>query len=190
MSQPRLILASRSPQREVILSRLGLQVEVQPSGVDEIESGEPENVVLGNALRKARAVADRFADPDALVVGGDTVIALDGDVIGKPGNSEEAASFMRRLSGRRHAVVGGLAVVRRGGEEKTAVTSTAVTFRPLTEEQISLYVASGEWQDRSGAYAIQHGGSILVESIEGDYLNIIGLSVNDLARLAPELSLT
>jgi septum formation protein len=189
MAQPRLILASRSPQRETILSRLGLTVEVEPSGIDEIETGEPEKVVLGNALRKARAVADRVKDPDAIVVGGDTVIALDGDVIGKPGSSEEAATFMRRLSGRRHAVVGGLAVVSFGGEERTAVTSTTVRFRELSEEQIALYVATGEWQDRSGAYAIQQGGSILVESIDGDYLNIIGLSVNDLARLAPELEL-
>lgn len=189
MSQPRLVLASRSPQRETILSRLGLTIEVVPSGVDEIESGVPEQVVLGNALRKARAVADRLADPEALVVGGDTVISLAGEVISKPGSPEQAAEFMRRMSGSEHFVVGGLAVVRFGGEESTATTSTRVRFRELSDEQIALYVATGEWQDRSGAYAIQQGGSILIEEIEGDYLNIIGLSVNDLARLAPELGL-
>lgn len=185
----RVVLASRSPQRETILARLGLQVEVVPSGIEEIETGDPEQVVFGNALRKARAVSDRLADPAALVIGGDTVISLDGEVIGKPADATEAAHFMRRLSGRAHQVVGGLAVVRHGGAEQTAATSTSVRFRTLDEEQIELYVATGEWQDRSGAYAIQQGGSILVERIEGDYLNIIGLSVNDLARLAPELNL-
>lgn len=188
MAQPRLVLASRSPQREIILSRLGLSVEVVPSGVDEIEIGVPEQVVLGNALRKARAVADRLADPDALVVGGDTVISLDGEVLGKPADAGEAAQFMRRLSGRAHQVVGGLAVVRFGGEEGTAVTATDVRFRELSDQQIELYVATDEWVERSGGYAIQQGGSVLVESIAGDYLNIIGLSVNDLLRLAPELA--
>lgn len=86
-------------------------------------------------------------------------------------------------------MLGGLAVVRFGGEEKTAVTATKVRFRPLSDALIDSYVATGEWEDRSGAYAIQQGGSILVESITGDYLNIIGLSVNDLAQLAPELGI-
>ncbi len=189
MSQPRLVLASRSPQRETILARLGLEFEVVPSGVDEIESGVPEQVVVGNALRKARAVSDRLADPEALVIGGDTVISLDGEVISKPADAAEAAQFMRRLSGAAHQVVGGLAIARFGGEESTAVTATQVRFRTLSDRQIELYVATGEWQDRSGAYAIQQGGSILVESIEGDYLNIIGLSVNALSHLAPELNL-
>ncbi|MBJ7458995.1 MAG: septum formation protein Maf [Thermoleophilaceae bacterium] len=189
MAQPRLVLASRSPQREVILSRLGLDFEVVPSGVDEFDAGEPSAVVIGNALRKARAVSDRLADPGALVVGGDTVIVHQGSVIGKPADPEEAAAFMRRLSGSEHEVLGGLAVVRFGGEEKTAVTATQVRFRSLSDSLIAAYVATGEWEHRSGAYAIQQGGSILVESITGDYLNIIGLSVNDLAHLAPELGI-
>ncbi len=189
MSAPRIVLASRSPQRELILRRLGLEVEVVPSGVDEIETGDPEHVVVGNALRKARAVADRLAAPDALVVAGDTVIALGGEVIGKPRDAAEAAEFLTRMGGTTHLVVGGLAVIRQNGEEATAVTATTVRFRALSRRQIDLYVASGEWQDRSGAYAVQQGGSILIESIEGDYLNIIGLSVNDLARLAPELGI-
>jgi septum formation protein len=187
--QPRLVLASRSPQRETILSRLGLKIEVVPSGVDEIDGGDPEFVVRENALIKARAVAEQIADPNALVIGGDTVIVHKGDVIGKPEDAAEAARFMHRLSGEPHEVLGGLAVVQFGGEERTAVTATKVRFRKLSVEQIDAYVATGEWEDRSGAYAIQQGGSILVESIEGDYLNIIGLSVNDLGRLAPELGL-
>lgn len=189
MTTPRLVLASRSPQRETILTRLGLEFEVVPSGIEETETGEPRDVVLGNALRKARAVADRLADPQALVIGGDTVISLGGEVISKPADAGEARSFLRRMSGARHEVVGGLAVVRHEGDERVAATSTNVRFRPLSDDQIDRYVASGEWQDRSGAYAIQQGGSILIEAIEGDYLNVIGLSVNDLARLAPELNL-
>lgn len=185
--QPRLVLASRSPQRETILSRLGLKFEVIPSGVDEVDVGDPRSVVIENSLLKARAVAAGLDDPAALVLGADTVIVLDGDVIGKPADAEEAASFLRRLSGRDHQVLGGLAIVGPDKEERTAATATSVRFRSLSEEQISLYVATGEWEHRSGAYAIQQGGSILVERIDGDYLNIIGLSVNDLARLAPEL---
>lgn len=185
--QPRLVLASRSPQRETILSRLGLEFEVVPSGVDEIEAGDPESVVVENSLLKARAVAALIDDPGALVLGADTVIVHRGDVIGKPADAGEAAGFMRRLSGEEHVVLGGLAIVGTDKRERTAATATKVRFRSLSEEQIALYVATGEWQDRSGAYAIQQGGSILVEEIHGDYLNIIGLSVNDLARLAPEL---
>jgi septum formation protein len=117
------------------------------------------------------------------------VIVHEGDVIGKPDDASQAAEFMRRLSGSEHEVLGGLAVVQFGGDERTAVTATKVRFRALSEELIASYVATGEWEDRSGAYAIQQGGSILVESISGDYLNIIGLSVNDLARLAPELAI-
>lgn len=187
--QPRLVLASRSPQRETILSRLGLKFEVIPSGMDEVENGDPREVVIENSLLKARAVAAGLDDPSALVLGADTVIVHEGDVIGKPRDAAEAASFMRRLSGRDHQVLGGLAIVGPDGQERTAATATSVRFRSLSEEQIALYVATREWEDRSGAYAIQQGGSILVERIDGDYLNIIGLSVNDLARLVPELGL-
>lgn len=185
--RPRLVLASRSPQREAILSRLGLEFEVVPSGVEEVDVGEPVAVVKENALRKARAVAGQSGYSAALVLGADTVIVEGGEVIGKPADAEEAAEFMRRLSGRTHAVLGGIAIVGPDRSERVASTQTRVQFRPLSGDQIERYVATGEWQDRSGAYAIQQGGSILVESIEGDYLNIIGLSVNDLVRIAPEL---
>lgn len=186
---PRIVLASRSPQREVILGRLGLSFTVEPSGVEETEVGDPRDVVLGNALRKARAVADRIDDPDALVIGGDTVISLDGEVIGKPHDAAQARQFLRRMSGREHLVVGGLAVIGGPAGERGAVSETAVRFRELSDDQIDRYVATEEWRDRSGSYAIQQGGSILIDSIGGDYLSVIGLSVNDLARLAPELGL-
>lgn len=186
---PRLVLASRSPQREAILARLGLQFTSVVPEVDELAAGDPEVVVVENALRKARAAVAELSGEELLVVGGDTVIALDGAVIGKPAGAAEAAEFMRRLSGREHLVVGGLAVVRPGQGEATAVSTTRIVFRPLSERQIELHVASGEWQERSGGYAIQQGAATLVERIDGDYLNVIGLSVNDLARLAPELQI-
>jgi septum formation protein len=186
-AQPRLILASRSPQREAILSRLGLEFEVVPSEVDELGVGDPVEVVIENSLRKAHAVARSIADDSAIVLGADTVIVHEGDVIGKPRDAAQAAEFMRRLSGQEHQVLGGVALVGPEGSERTAHTATKVTFRDLSAEQIELYVATREWEERSGGYAIQQGGSILVESIEGDYLNIIGLSVNDLRRIAPEL---
>lgn len=187
-AQRRLILASRSPQREAILSRLGLKFEVVPSAVDELEVGPPIELVVENSLRKAHAVARAIDDNDAIVLGADTVIIHEGDVLGKPRDAEQAAEFMRRLSGCEHEVLGGLALVGPSGDERTAHTATRVKFRPLSDEQINLYVATEEWRERSGGYAIQQGGSILIESIEGDYLNIIGLSVNDLHRLAPELA--
>jgi septum formation protein len=186
--QPRLILASRSPQRALILERLGLRFETIESGVDELESGDPVELVLENSLRKARAVAAR-ENSDALVLGGDTVIVHNGDVIGKPTDAEHAKQLMRRLSGSDHEVLGAVALIGPGGAERTAHTATKVRFRALSDRQIDLYVATGEWQERSGGYAIQQGGSILIETIEGDYLNIIGLSVNDLRRLAPELGI-
>lgn len=160
-----------------------------PSGVNELEQGAPVDLVVQNALLKARAVARQRSEDNALVLGADTVIEHKGAVIGKPQSARQATEYMRLLSGQAHVVLGGIALVGPDGSERTAFTATMVVFRELTERQIELYVATGEWQDRSGGYAIQQGGSILIESIEGDYLNIIGLSVNDLSRLAPELGL-
>lgn len=167
------------------MSRLGLVFEVVVADVVELTDGDPVDVVRENALMKARAVAV----DGAMVIGGDTVIVHRGDVIGKPANADEALATIKRLSGQDHEVLGAVAVISANREERTATTATKVKFRELTAGLMASYVATGEWQDRSGGYAIQRGGSILVESIEGDYLNIIGLSVNDLRKLAPELGI-
>ena len=143
MAQPRLVLASRSPQREVILSRLELEFRGRAVRRRGVRRGGPESVVIGNSLRKARAVSDRLAIRKRSSIGGDTVIVHQGDVIGKPADAEEAAEFMRRLSGSEHEVLGGLAVVRFGGEERTAATATKVRFRALSEALIASYVATG-----------------------------------------------
>lgn len=183
-----LILASKSPQRRVILEQLGVDFEIVESDAEEIEAGEPRAVVVENALLKARAVAGaRALSPGDLVLGADTVIAHDGDVIGKPESPEAAREVMRRLAGADHEVLGGIAVIDADGGERSVCVATSVRFRPLTDSEIDLYVATGEWRDRSGGYAIQQRGATLVERIEGDYLNIVGLSVVELLKLAPEL---
>ncbi|MBI5309706.1 MAG: septum formation protein Maf [Actinobacteria bacterium] len=183
-----LILASRSPQRRAILEQIGVEFEVVESSAEEVESGDPAAVVVENSLLKARAVAaERELAPGDLVLGADTVIAHDGDVIGKPPGTAAARAVMRRLAGTDHQVLGGIAIVGADGSERTVCVATDVSFRPLTDAEIDLYVATGEWQDRSGGYAIQQRGATLVEHIDGDYLNIVGLSVVELLKLAPEL---
>lgn len=181
-----LILASRSPQRRAILAQIGVPFKVVESAVEEIENGDPAAVVVENALLKARAVA-ASRPPDDLVLGADTVIVRAGEVIGKPADVDQADTMIRRLAGSDHQVLGAIALVGPNGRERTACVATDVRFRPLIDAEIDLYVATGEWRDRSGGYAIQQRGAALVERIEGDYLNIVGLSVVELLRLAPEL---
>ena len=177
----RLILASRSPQRRAILEQLGVDFVVEaPEGVEELTSGDPGVLVGENALRKARAVA---GEP---VLGVDTAVVLDGHVHGKPRDEAEAEAFLGRLSGRTHEVMSGVAL-RRGGAELTDVAVTRVRFRSLEADEIAWYLATGEWRDRAGGYAIQGKGAALVEELEGDYLNVVGLPVAALLRLAPDL---
>jgi septum formation protein len=137
-------------------------------------------VVLENARRKARAVDGE------LVLGVDTVVVLDGRIFGKPADEEEARTFLRRLSGRTHEVLSGV-VLRRDGGERGDVETTRVRFRPLEQSDLDWYLRSGEWRDRAGAYAIQGRGAALVEELEGDYTNVVGLPVPTLVSLAPDL---
>jgi septum formation protein len=171
-----LTLASASPQRRAILEQLGIDFDVRPSDVEELTEGDPREVVLENALRKARAVeGDR-------VLACDTEVNVDGEIFGKPASQVEAVRMLTKLSGRTHEVLGGL-VLRCGGEEHTAVASTLVRFRALDAADIEAYVASGEWRGRAGGYAIQGKGAALVERIEGDFWNVVGLPVPELVRL-------
>jgi septum formation protein len=182
----RLVLASGSPQRRAILGDLGLAFEVQVSDVAEEDEGAPRAVASENALRKALAVAER-AGADDLVVGCDTLVATDGrDIWGKPDDEDHARRTLRHLSGRTHEVVSGLALVQHG-EVRAATEITEVTFRALSDAEIDWYVATGEWQGRAGAYAIQQRGAILVNRIAGDYLNVVGLPVAALLTLRPDL---
>jgi len=185
MSAP-LVLASGSPQRRAILEQLGVDFEVAVPGVEELDQGEPGPLVLENALRKARAVAARSAG-GAVVLGVDTVVSLDGQVFGKPRDAREAEGYLRELSGRTHEVHSGLALVDHDGE-RTREGLTRVRFRELSQADLDWYVAAGEWRERAGGYAIQGRGAALVEAIEGDYWNVVGLPVSLLVGLAPWLT--
>jgi septum formation protein len=186
-----LILASASPRRREILSALGVEFEVVVPEVEELGGGEPREVVLENARRKARAVLDQ-APADAVVLGADTEVVLNGNVLGKAAEEAQARGYLEALSGRTHEVLGGLVLLGpadKGGEtrERSGVASSHVTFRKLDPRTVDLYLASGEWRDRAGAYAIQGLGSLLVERLEGDFSNVVGLPVGLLLELAPEL---
>ena len=152
-------------------------------GVEELEAGDPEFLVVENARRKARAVASA---PGRTVIACDTDVVLDGEVLGKPADAGEARAYLDRMSGRPHTVMSGL-VVRLGGEERSGLDSTTVVFKPLSEAEKERYVAFGEWRGRSGGYAIQTLGSTLVERIEGSVSNVVGLPVGVLFELAPGL---
>lgn len=173
-----LILASASPQRRAILAQLGVDFEVVVPGVEELTQGDPEAVVVENARRKARAVEGER------VLGVDTVVVLDGRVLGKPVDAAEAAGFLRALSGRDHRVLSGFAL-REGEAEQTGIGSARVRFRTLEARQIDRYAASQEWRGRAGGYAIQGRGAALVEEVEGDYWAVVGLPVAEIARAAP-----
>lgn len=175
-----LVLASASPQRAAILTQLGVEFTVQAADVPEVASGDAGALVEQNALLKARAV------PGARVLGSDTAVALDDEVLGKPGDDAEAREFLRRLSGADHAVWSAVALIE-DGHERTAVDCAEVTFRPLKEHEIDWYVGTGEWRGRAGGYAIQGRGAALVERVQGDYNCVVGLPVAALVALAPDL---
>jgi septum formation protein len=166
-----LVLASRSPQRSAILDQLGIEFRAVVPDVEELTEGDPRTVVVENARRKARSVDGER------VLGADTAVVLDGRVFGKPADEDEAESFLRRLSGRRHEVHGGLCL-RADGEERTGHAVTQVRFRSLGADELDWYLATGEWRERAGGYAIQGKGAALVAEIEGDYWNVVGLPVS------------
>jgi septum formation protein len=178
----RLLLASRSPQRSATLERLGVAFEARPTGVVEIERGEPSEVALENALRKARAARRS----DELVLGVDTVVALSGRIYGKPEDERAARRTLEALSGETHTVISGLALLD-GARELTALCQTEVSFREVGEHLIDWYVATGEWRERAGGYAIQGAGAALVREVRGDYENVVGLPVATLLDLCPDL---
>ena len=180
----RLVLASRSPQRRAILEQLGLEFTVRVPDVVELEEGPPHEVALENAYRKAAAIAGDGSDGP--VLGVDTVVALGARLYGKPADAEQARATLIALSGRRHAVVSGICLIA-DGNPRSAAAQTGVQFRALDERLIDWYLASGEWRERAGGYAIQGRGAALVTGIEGDYLNVVGLPLATLIDLEPTL---
>jgi septum formation protein len=182
---PPLLLASTSPQRRAILEQLGLPFEVvAPQYVEEDPLGPaPVKVVQEHARGKARSVASKAGERP--VLGVDTSVACEGRSYGKPRDAGEAAEMLEVLSGRTHEVVSGLCLLT-SGWEAVEHDVTRVTFRVLTPRDVAAYVATGEWESRAGAYAIQGRGASLVERLEGDYLNVVGLPAALLVRLLAE----
>ena len=181
---PRLVLASRSPQRRSILESLGVAFEVRPVDVVEEDEGAPVAVAAENALRKAVAGKAR---PDEVVLGVDTIVVTELEIWGKPPNADAARETLRRLGGRTHTVISAVALVDEDGAVRADEAMTRVTFRPLDEAMIDWYLGSGEWDGRAGGYAIQGRGGALIERIDGDYLNVVGLPVGTLLGLWPGL---
>ena len=185
---PPLLLASISPQRRAILRQLGIPFDaVEPlykeTPANQATGSDPLIVVTEHARGKAGSVVDT-AGP-RLVLGVDTEVVVDGEILGKPANAAEAEAMIERLAGRTHDVISGLCLLTPAWEELHHET-TRVTFRELTARDLAHYVGSGEWQNRAGAYAIQGLGASLVERIEGDYLNVVGLPTALLVRLLVE----
>lgn len=182
MKDLNIILASASPRRQELLRQIGVKFEVIPSCVSEDFdiTLPPREVARILAERKARVVAQ--IRPEALVIGADTVVHLDGNILGKPDSPEKAIQMLRQLSGRTHQVITGVAFrcIERGIWELLEVTSE-VTFGVLSEDLISRYVKTGEPLDKAGAYGIQGMGAVLVKSIKGSYSNIVGLPLFEVA---------
>ncbi len=179
-----LVLASASPQRRKILERLAVSFTVRPTHVAEIEQGEPAEVAVENALRKARAA--RVSGTPETILGVDTLVALGASIYGKPPDQGAARETIAALAGETHTVLSGMALLR-GDREQVALARTEVVFRDCDEELVDWYVASGEWREKSGGYAIQGLGAVLVREIRGDYENVVGLPLSTLLDLCPEL---
>jgi septum formation protein len=175
-SRPRLILASRSPRRAELLSRLGLDFDIIPAEIDESYVDNEMPAAHAERLASEKALTVARDHPDAIVIGSDTIVIVDQDLLGKPRGRDDALRMLRRLSGREHEVFTGVAIAA-GGAVVSGLERVAVRFRRLDETECVQYVATGEPMDKAGAYGIQGFGSALVESISGDYFAVMGLPV-------------
>lgn len=178
----KLILASGSPRRKEILEQVGLTFLVCPSEVEEVITKEkPSEIVMELSKQKAEDVYKKMADRDAIVIGADTVVALDGKILGKPKDREEAEAMLFMLSGKKHCVYTGVTLI---AEEKTITfyEETEVEFYPLTKAEVDAYLASEESYDKAGAYGIQGKAAAFIKGICGDYYNVVGLPIAKLMR--------
>ena len=186
MSRPPVILASASPRRRELLRLVGIEHIVLPADIDETyQTGETP---AAHTERLAREKASALNRADAVVIGSDTIVVVDGDVLGKPRDRDHAAEMLRRLSGRAHVVMTGVAVAW-GGRIASGVEEVTVTFRALSDDEIRRYIDTGEPMDKAGAYGIQGFGATIVDRVDGDYFAVMGLALNRLVRLSRSLGL-
>jgi septum formation protein len=179
---PRVILASQSPRRRDLLTMLGIPHDVRPADVDESVWPGERPVPHCERLARAKAAVLGAQDPEAVVVAADTIVVLDGDILGKPASRDEAIATLTRLQGRTHTVHTAVAVTHRG-RTVAGVETVAVTFRPRTPAQVAAYVDTGEPMDKAGAYGIQGYGAVNIARIEGDYFAVMGLPLGRLVAL-------
>ena len=181
MKLPPFILASTSPRRQELLQQLGIEFQVVPSKAEEVfdENLSPLELCQLNAHRKARAISKQF--PDSLVLGADTLVFLERQILGKPVTLSEAADMIQRLQGRTHQVVTGVSLIHlRGHCERIFAINTDVRFRPLNDIEIRNYLSRINPLDKAGAYAIQEHGELIVEEISGSFTNVVGLPMEKL----------
>jgi septum formation protein len=186
MSAPRVILASQSPRRRELLTLIGIAHDVQPADIDEEYFAGEQPRAHAERLAREKAAVVALGSPDAIVIGSDTIVVVDSDVLGKPRNEAHAAEMLSRLSGRAHTVITAVAVQWRG-VELSAVEEVGVTFHPITSVEISEYIATREPMDKAGAYGIQGFGATIVARVDGDYFAVMGLPLQRLVRLMAEL---
>ncbi len=184
--RPRVILASASPRRRELLRLIGIEHEVRPADIDERYL--PHESPSAHAERLAREKANAIDEDGAVTIGSDTIVVIDGHVLGKPRDRAHAREMLKRLSGRSHIVMTGVAV-RWQGRVASGLEEVGVTFRALADDEIERYIDTGEPMDKAGAYGIQGFGATLVERIDGDYFAVMGLALNRLVRLCRSLGL-
>ena len=186
MTAPRVILASQSPRRRELLTLVGIVHEVRPADIDETYLAGEEPRAHAERLAREKAAVVAGEAPDALVIGSDTIVVVDGDVLGKPRSEVEAAAMLARLSGRSHTVMTAVAVSWRG-LQRSDVVEVGVTFHAISAEDIEAYVATREPMDKAGAYGIQGYGATIVQRVDGDYFAVMGLPLQRLVRLMAEM---
>ncbi len=180
-----IILASQSPRRRELLSLAGYKFDIITSTVEEvITKSVPGEVVEELSFQKARDVFNSQAEKDVLVIGADTVVSIDGNILGKPANEKHAFEMLRKLQGRTHEVYTGVSLVWKNGSTSFN-ECTRVTFYPMTEEEIWDYIRTNDPMDKAGAYGIQSGAAKYIQRIDGDYYNVVGLPI---ARLYHEIN--
>lgn len=184
----RVILASSSPRRRDLLTLVGIPHDVRPADIDETYLDAETPAAHAERLAREKAAAIAAGAPEAVTIGSDTIVVVDGQVLGKPRDRAHAHAMLRRLSGRTHCVITGVAAMWHG-RVASAIEQVDVTFRALTDEEIEEYIDTGEPMDKAGAYGIQGFGATIVTRVDGDYFAVMGLAVNRLVRLLESLGL-